>query len=148
MAESYLRRVGPRPILRLAFDARRLLLSESLGWPGNVRQLERVVQRAAERARADDPSAEEIFAAHVAASDLEGAVSDPPRTPLSLAPESLADTWRTLLSERAALEVREAETIRAMLQKHGGVVAYAARELGVARTTLASRIEALGLKKA
>lgn len=64
-------------------------------------------------------------------------------------PEQAApgSAWKRLQADRARIDAREIEVIRAALTRNGAVVAHAARELGVARTTLSSRIDALGLRK-
>ncbi len=58
--------------------------------------------------------------------------------------EDAAAIWRDLQRERLALEQREAALIRRTLRRTHGVVAHAARALGIARTTLASRLERYG----
>jgi hypothetical protein len=55
--------------------------------------------------------------------------------------------WRLLQETKALMEERESEILREALARHGGVVAHAAKELGIARTTLAGRIEALGISR-
>jgi DNA-binding NtrC family response regulator len=57
MAESTLRRVDPSRTWSLSVALRRLLVSPALDWSGNVRQLERAIERARERAVARDPEA-------------------------------------------------------------------------------------------
>jgi transcriptional regulator with GAF, ATPase, and Fis domain len=57
-------------------------------------------------------------------------------------PESISERWQHLQSERARIDEEEEALIREALTMTHGVLAHAARELGVARTTLASRIEA------
>jgi transcriptional regulator with GAF, ATPase, and Fis domain len=62
--------------------------------------------------------------------------------------EALSARWQKVLADRATLEELEKDVLRQALSEAGGVVAYAARALGVARTTLASRLEALGIRAA
>jgi transcriptional regulator with GAF, ATPase, and Fis domain len=57
--------------------------------------------------------------------------------------ESIAERWRRLQAERDRIDAEEEALIREALATARGVVAHAARELGVARTTLSSRIESL-----
>ena len=59
---------------------------------------------------------------------------------------SLDAAWQALQGERAKIDDREQDLIQQALRLSGGVVAQAARVLGVARTTLASRVEALGMR--
>jgi sigma-54 dependent transcriptional regulator, flagellar regulatory protein len=131
---------------------RRLLVSPALGWSGNVRQLERVVSRARERALVRDPQATELVPEHLEARDLDGV------EPLSATAREgsgsttveeimPASAWQRLQAERARIDEGEIDVIRSALTRNGGVVAHAARELGIARTTLSSRIDALGLKR-
>jgi len=68
------------------------------------------------------------------------------RTPAATAPERTPDTWQLLQDERGRLERREEQLIRDALIRSAGVVAHAARELGIARTTLSSRVDTLGLR--
>ncbi|MBN8611828.1 MAG: hypothetical protein J0L92_14635, partial [Deltaproteobacteria bacterium] len=55
----------------------------------------------------------------------------------------LAEGWQALLARRAELEALERTLITEALAKHRDVVAYAARELGVQRTSLLSRMDTL-----
>jgi len=150
LAESTLRRVDPAPAWTLSVPLRRLLVSPALEWAGNVRQLERVIERARERAVARDPEATELNPEHLEARDVDhaslaaakGSTSSPP------ANESLGAAWQSLQAERAKLDEREQSVLRQALTQSDGVVAHAARELGIARTTLSNRIEALGIRTA
>lgn len=157
LAESVLRRADPGRELRLSVRLRRLLASPELPWPGNVRQLEAVVRRARERALHADPGATLLEPAHVEPRDLgvaqlvvpdPGAVRDtsaPLASTFQVVPGELPDTWARLVRERDALEGLERSLIAAALDKHGGVVAHAARDLGIGRTSLLSRMETLGI---
>jgi len=127
----------------LSSSLRRLLVSPSIQWPGNIRQLERLVLRARERALSSDASTSVLSTEHVDPRDLEGS-SLRRAAAQTLAPKP--DTWQTLQDERDQLEQREQQLIREALIRSSGVIAHAARELGIARTTLSSRIETLGLR--
>lgn len=150
LAESTLRRIDPSRAWSLSVPLRRLLMSPSVSWFGNVRQLERVISRARERALVRDPEATVLVPEHLEARDLGGVEPTAVRTE-SLPPGGPTDTpaseWQRLQAQRTNIDEREADVIRAALAKNGGVVAHAARELGVARTTLSSRIDVLGLKR-
>jgi transcriptional regulator with GAF, ATPase, and Fis domain len=141
LAEKFLAQSG-RP-LSLSLDVRRLLVSPTLPWSGNVRQLERVVMRARERAVARDPSATTLLVEHFDARDLgaETVPAAPESTPLTTATK-----WQRLQSERARLDEQEKDLLREALNAARGVVAQTARDLGIARTTLSSRLDALGLR--
>jgi transcriptional regulator with GAF, ATPase, and Fis domain len=155
LAEGTLRRADPSRGWTLSVGVRRLLMSEALEWSGNVRQLERVVLRARERAITRDPEATELVPEHFEARDLDGvspndaaAASASERAPDGAAPEgeTLASAWQRLQATRARTDEGEQEVIRRALGEAGGVVAQAARSLGIARTTLVSRLEVLGMR--
>lgn len=149
LAQATLDKLDPDRRWTMSAGMRRLLVSPSLGWSGNVRQLERVVSRARERALVRDREATELVPEHLDARDLDGVE---PRAAVAVGsnPPSAAEpasAWQQLQAERARIDEREIDVIRAALARNGAVVAHAARELGIARTTLASRIDVLGLKK-
>jgi transcriptional regulator with GAF, ATPase, and Fis domain len=144
LAESVLLRLDPSRRWSITLAARRVLVSPTIAWSGNVRQLERVVARARDRALARDPSARLLVAEHLDARDFDGHIVEAPPEPAA----SLADGWQRLQAQREALTEREHEMIRDALARSGGVVSQAARELGLARTTLASRIDVLGIRNA
>ena len=127
----------------LSASLRRLLISPSIQWLGNMRQLERTVRRARDNALLRDPLACVLTAEHVDPRDTEDISARDASQSLALAG---SDTWQKLQDERERLEQREQTLIRTALARASGVVAHAARELGVARTTLSSRVEALGLR--
>ena len=56
---------------------------------------------------------------------------------------TLLDRWRELAGERERLDDRERVLAREALAKHKDVVARAAAELGVSRTSLLSRLRTL-----
>jgi transcriptional regulator with GAF, ATPase, and Fis domain len=128
----------------LSSSLRRLLVSPSIQWAGNMRQLERLVLRARERALASDAMISLLTDEHVDPRDVEG--SSKRRAPAQSKLGQPTDTWQTLQDERERLEQREQQLIRDALIRSSGVVAHAARELGIARTTLSSRVETLGLR--
>ncbi len=93
-------------------------------WPGNVRELENVLHRALVLCEGAT-----LTSAHVG----EGALDGLPREP----DEPIA-------RERTLAEV-EAEHIRAVFERCGGAVAETARRLGIGRSTLYRKLEALGV---
>ena len=148
LAEGMLRRIDRTRSWRLDLDARRALISPRLAWPGNLRRLEAVLQRARLRALARDAAGEQIVAADL---DLRepGAVEPPPGTAGTAAggaPVELGAAWRTLVQTRGDLDARERALIEDALARHDGVVARAAQELGIPRTSLISRMQTLGVK--
>jgi transcriptional regulator with GAF, ATPase, and Fis domain len=143
IAESTLRRVDPARAWTLSVPLRRLMVSPSLEWSGNVRQLERAVERARDRAVSRDPESTVLTPEHFETRDLDNRPLE--ATPVEPADE-LGAAWQRLQGERAKLDEREQSVLRDALKKAGGVVAHAARDLGIARTTLSSRLEALGVR--
>ena len=96
-------------------------------WPGNIRELQNVVERAVILCEGDTLSVDETWFKH-----------DPPRSPA--ATESLVGS---------PLD-REREMIEAALRESRGRIAGpfgAAAKLGIARQTLDSKIAALGIDK-
>jgi DNA-binding NtrC family response regulator len=143
LAERFLRAADPAREWALSLDLRRLLVSSGLAWAGNIRQLERVVLRARERAVARDPEATTLLPAHLDARDLgEPATVDEP----AAVEAPIGTKWQELQSERARLDEREKDLLREALDRARGVVAHAARDLGIARTTLSHRLDAVGLR--
>ena len=127
------------------------VVSPELEWSGNVRQLERAIERARERAVLRHPEATLLTPEHLEARDLGQTPAAPvassaPEVPS--APEALGTAWQRLHAERAKLDEREQGILRKALAEQAGVVAHAARELGIARTTLSHRLEALGIRAA
>jgi len=150
LAEKTLARQDRERNWSISLGLRRLLLAPGVTWSGNVRQLERVITRARERALSRDAEANVLTPEHLDARDLDGVpVSDLPGTSDSTPPhsESLGVVWQRLQAEREQIDQREQRLIRQALAAASGVVAKAARELGIARTTLASRIDAVGVRK-
>jgi DNA-binding NtrC family response regulator len=148
LAESALRRSDPSRAWKLSVPMRRLLLSQAIEWPGNVRQLETVMRRARERAIAQDPEADVVCPEHISPRDLDVTAIDAAGASPAPAPPPPETEWRRLQSDRLQLDEREATVIRSTLDRCSGVVAQAARELGIARTTLLGRMDSLGIRSA
>jgi two-component system nitrogen regulation response regulator GlnG len=146
LAESTLRRVDPGRAWTLSVELRRLLVSPAIEWSGNVRQLERVVERARSRAVARDPEARQLTPDHVGPRDLDFAAGVTPEAAPPVADASLASGWQRIQSERDRLDQQEQDLLRQALKDAGGVVSQAARSLGIARTTLSGRLDALGVR--
>ena len=60
--------------------------------------------------------------------------------------ESLAASWQRLHAVRAHADESELAIIQRALSEANGVIAAAARSLGIARTTLSSRLDVLGIR--
>ena len=146
LAEATLHRVDTGRTWTLSVPLRRLLLSKELDWSGNVRQLERTIERARERAVIRDPEAVLLTPEHLEARDLGQAPPQSVAGPDEDESPPLGVEWQHLQAERAKLDEREQSVLRRALMQSGGVVAQSARELGIARTTLSSRIDALGIR--
>jgi two-component system nitrogen regulation response regulator GlnG len=153
LAERALRRADPARSWSLSLPLRQLLLTPGLTWSGNMRQLERVILRARERALLRDPDASTLEPRHVEPRDLDMKAFDVPALTSSQAPgaalaaeASTSFKWERLQSDQARLKAHEEDLLREALERNGNVIAHAARELGIARTTLASRLEALGMR--
>jgi transcriptional regulator with GAF, ATPase, and Fis domain len=149
LAESMLRRADRSRSWTLSLEARRLLISPTLEWSGNVRQLERVVLRARERAILRDAEATNLVPEHFEARDLDGVSPTDPAINGSDAEarESLNAAWQRLQGDRSRIDEAEETVIRRALDESSGVISQAARSLGIARTTLASRLDMLGIRK-
>ena len=127
------------------------------------------MRRARDRALAEDPGAAVIrpehFERRASPTGASSASASPPssrpvRSALAVAemlpaltadlpidPEELDDGWRRLTREREQLDDHERQLIRLALDKHRGVISHAARELGVRRTSLISRMGTLGIDR-
>ena len=158
LAESFLRKRDPHKAWRLSVKLRRLLLSTEIRWQGNIRQLESVILRARDRAVVDQAAATVLTPDHLTGRDLGLASLSVPEptavadssTPLcasfQVEPEEITDSWERLQSERETLQRFERDILELALAKHAGVVAHAARDLGLPRTSLVSRLRTLGIK--
>jgi len=144
LAERTLRRLEPTRPWELSVPLRRLLMSPTIQWPGNVRQLEHAVERARQRAVSRDPESCVLGPEHMEARDLGATALDASPAEGSARPHGA--TWQELQAERARIDEREIQVIREALKDAGGVVARAATSLGIARTTLSGRIAALGIR--
>ena len=136
----------------LSRDARQRLVAEDLSWDGNTRELEALLRRASARVRLRAP----LGPHEITAADLEVVTTGEspratatPRTAGTANPArrqetlgDLASRWSALQAERSDLDRRELALIDEAMASHGGVVSQAARALGIARTTLSSRLAA------
>jgi DNA-binding NtrC family response regulator len=113
---------------RLGDDAERALRAHR--WPGNVRELRNTVQRAALLARE----------ATIGAGDLGLPASTP-------APNGGNGHNGNGHAQAAGADEPDRATIEAALDRHGGIVAQAAAELGLSRQALYRRLERLGIRR-
>jgi DNA-binding NtrC family response regulator len=91
-------------------------------WPGNVRELGNEAHRLAVRAAGREATLDDLSA------DVLTGTGQAPAGGL-----------------RAALQHREAELVRRALERHGGILARAAAELGITRQALWVKVRRLGL---
>ena len=153
LAVSFLNRTDVSKTWELAGDAVERLTSPHLGWPGNIRELEAVLERARNRARAVDPEMTTIVATHL---DLRNAPSTSPQPANALeqsrsvptvaaARDVIREKWEELDQRKEAVDAFEREVIAEALAAHDGNVAGAARLLSLPRTGLISRLAKLGI---
>jgi DNA-binding NtrC family response regulator len=146
IAVRYLNRTDARDDWELSGDAIDLLTSSKLTWPGDIRELESVLERARNRARGDGGVDAVIEAHHLG---LEG-VSDVLRpSPNSGADErsleELAQRWTQLKAQQTTLDALEQKLVIDALRECKGIVAKTARVLSIPRTGLISRIATFGI---
>jgi Nif-specific regulatory protein len=121
LARHFLQRAAHehgRPLPSISAEAERLLLRHS--WPGNVRELEREMRRLAVEAAGRE----------VRPDDLSADVRGPSPLPAG--------------GLRAALEQYEKQLVRDALERHHGVQARAAAELGISRQALCAKLRKWG----
>ena len=123
VAKEFLRRYGVqhlKPGLTFAPDALRALNLHA--WPGNIRELQNRVQRAATMAEGKRVTARDL--------ELTDALS-------ALPPQTLKE----------ARESVEREMVQDAMRRHRGRVTAAALELGISRPTLYELMEKLGIAR-
>jgi DNA-binding NtrC family response regulator len=146
IAVRYLNRTDARDDWELSGDAIELLTSKALTWPGNIRELESVLERARNRARGDDPADAVLEGRHLGLGGVPetlhpdtGAGAD------ELALDDLGQRWRQLTEQQSSLDELEKQIVVDALRACKGIVAKTARVLAVPRTGLISRISTWGL---
>jgi DNA-binding NtrC family response regulator len=143
IAVSYLNSTDVQASWELDSEVTELLTSPRLDWPGNIRELEAVMERARNRVRARGSGEPVIEADHLdvslgsASQALTSASAGQPF------PNGVRDKWEQLAGQKAKLEALEKEIIEEALAVCGGVVLRTARELSVSRTGLMSRMATL-----
>jgi DNA-binding NtrC family response regulator len=147
IALTCLRRLDPSRRWTLSSSARQLLRSTQHDWPGNIRELESVLARACARARGASPSDTQLRPEHFDAA-LRGAPLEttPPPTRGRDDDEPLAESWRRIAEARVELEGAERALLERAIEESRGVLAHAARALGMPRTTLISRLSRAGVE--
>lgn len=131
LVQHFLRIYGQRagkPNLQIDDDT--LSLLKSFSWPGNIRQLENVIERAV--VISEGPT---LTIAELPEEVVQGFLSGEDNEPVLLG----------VHAERAERERREREQLVRALAATNGNKAEAARTLGLARSTLVSRLKKYGL---
>ncbi|MCI0377060.1 MAG: sigma 54-interacting transcriptional regulator, partial [Gemmataceae bacterium] len=113
---------------------------KDFSWPGNIRQLENVIERAVVIAEGNTVSLAEI------PPDVLDGARDEDKTPVPPRLQEAALVSKPAFSSwRAERERQEREQLVRALASADGNKAEAARALGIARSTLVSRLKKLGL---
>jgi transcriptional regulator with GAF, ATPase, and Fis domain len=137
LVQHFLRTYGTRcnkPDVQIDDDA--LIVLKTFPWPGNVRQLENVVERAVVFAEGMTITVEDLPPEVLGSVRRSSADSEPGEAELS---DGLFQT------ERFERDRRERELLVRALAAAKGIKADAARALGVPRSTLLSRLKKHGL---
>ncbi|MBW2379447.1 MAG: sigma-54-dependent Fis family transcriptional regulator [Deltaproteobacteria bacterium] len=146
IAVRYLNRTDGETDWELDGEASELLASPRLEWAGNIRELEAVLERARNRARASASKDPVVEARHLNLSG-DGVIgeSKPPSIRPSDAPGSngIQERWQELSSQKQGLDGIEKAIIEDALAACAGIVARTARVLSVPRTGLISRMATL-----
>ena len=147
IAVSYLNRSAGNERWELDEGAFQWLSSAGLPWDGNIRELEAVLERARNRARAESPGDPVIQARHlglgdpiVGGSKPPGSQSEPP------APPDISTRIQELNTRKTDLDAFEKSLIEDALTACKGIVAKTARMLDIPRTSLISRIALHGIE--
>lgn len=142
LAERVLARSDASRAWTLSPDLRRVLVSGTVEWSGNVRELEAAVLRGRERALAKDPGCTELRPEHMRLSTLPSSSASAPAAPLASEPKDsrpLSTRWKELDTQIVDARL---ELANEALAKHGDNAAAAADELGIPRTTFRSFLQA------
>jgi transcriptional regulator with GAF, ATPase, and Fis domain len=141
LAQHFVRLLAARAGKALdGLDDDALAVLKGCPWPGNVRQLENVIQRAV--VVAEGPA---LTVADLPPEVVEAAGPLPDEPPDDVLTDGTAPLGPALRAELADREKREREYLVRALAAAGGNKAEAARALGMARSTLLSRLKRLGL---
>jgi transcriptional regulator with GAF, ATPase, and Fis domain len=143
LAQYFLRHYAQKcgkPVEQIDDDA--LLVLKAFSWPGNVRQLENVIERAVVIAEGPVLTVRELPAEVVQAVPEVGVWLEEERLPAAKLSGSMTP-WTDCATER---DRHERELLVRALATAGGNKARAARVLGLARSTLVSRLKKHGLQ--
>lgn len=143
LCRHFLARIGDQPGLRqLGITDGALSLLAAYDWPGNVRQLQAVLFRAAVFCDGDALTAEDF----PQLSNLLGGGQD--MVSASTVPESAGVMLYTPDGNLRPLEEIEADVIRLAIGMYRGRMTEVARRLGIGRSTLYRKLSELGIDSA
>ncbi|MEJ5975432.1 sigma-54 dependent transcriptional regulator [Novosphingobium sp. PS1R-30] len=143
LCRHFLARIGEQPGLRqLGITDGALALLSAYDWPGNVRQLQAVLFRAAVFCDGDALTSEDF----PQLSNMLGS-GQPIRTSASV-PESSGVMLYTADGNLRPLEEIEADVIRLAIGLYRGRMTEVARRLGIGRSTLYRKLSELGIDNA
>jgi len=128
LAQHFLTGFNQRNGTRRTLTQGALLKMAAYDFPGNVRELENIVEQAAALAHSDEIDADDVF--------IEPRTTAPTDTP----PNGV----RTLARE---VDSAEKKAIEAAIARNDGLLERVARELDVSTTTLWRKMKRLGLRK-
>jgi transcriptional regulator with GAF, ATPase, and Fis domain len=147
LVDHFLRLYAQRAAKQVtALDDDALALLKAFSWPGNVRQLENVIERAVIIAEGPTITPTEL-PDEVKANKVAGEVEEVGNTwtESESVGMSLPELASVIQADRVERERREREQLVRALAAAGGNKAVAARALGLARSTLVSRLKKFGL---
>jgi DNA-binding NtrC family response regulator len=143
LSRHFLGRIGEQPGLRqLGITDSALSLLAAYDWPGNVRQLQAVLFRAAVFCDGDALTAEDFPQLSNMLGTGQSLNSSPPP------PESSGVTLYTPDGNLRPLEEIEADVIRLAIGLYRGRMTEVARRLGIGRSTLYRKLSELGIDNA
>ncbi|MEM9084291.1 MAG: sigma-54 dependent transcriptional regulator [Pseudomonadota bacterium] len=142
LTRHFLGRIGEQPGLKhLSVTDSALALLAAYDWPGNVRQLQSVLFRAAVYCEGDTLTADSFPQLSEMLGDLEASGS-------ALQPEGVGIMLYTEDGNLRPLEEIEADVIRLAIGHYRGRMTEVARRLGIGRSTLYRKLSDLGIDNA
>ena len=143
LARHFLARFAAQPGLRgLGLTDEALDLLRAYGWPGNVRQLQSVLFRAAVMCDGDALTAEELPQIAAAIEEDGGVAESAPTT------DGIGIALYQADGNLRPLEEIEADVIRLAIGHYRGRMTEVARRLGIGRSTLYRKLADLGIDNA
>ena len=138
LARQFLARIGEQPGLReIGITDGALALLSAYDWPGNVRQLQAALFRAAVFCDGDALTADDFpQLAHMLGADLHSAIHHH---------QAVGVTLYTPDGNLRPLEEIEADVIRLAIGHYRGRMTEVARRLGIGRSTLYRKLSDLGI---